>query len=87
MTQFYPVVYKNHPVDLRYPNLSQCHGMSGLGEVYLEAARVLKDSRWLVRAAGIGTILMQLARKTEQGSVTWLVVGESVNFERPKATF
>ncbi len=26
-----------HPFDIQYPNLSQCHGISGLGEIYLEA--------------------------------------------------
>ncbi len=38
---------RTHPIDIRYPNLSQCHGLGGLGEIYLQAFRVLGDREWL----------------------------------------
>jgi serine/threonine protein kinase len=61
-----------HPPDIRYSNLSQCHGLSGLGEIYLEAARVLGDDIWLDRAARVGEVLLELAREDSAG-VAWLV--------------
>jgi len=30
-----------HSTEVRYSNVGQCHGVSGLGEIYLEVARVL----------------------------------------------
>jgi serine/threonine protein kinase len=62
-----------HPVDIRYPNLSQCHGLSGLAEIYLEAARVLGDREWYDRAQNIAAVLVHLRRETDAGSITWLV--------------
>jgi serine/threonine protein kinase len=70
-----------HPVDIRYRNLSQCHGLSGLGDIYLEAARVLGDQQWLERANAIAHTLLHLRRETSTGSVTWLVE----NFHQPTA--
>jgi lantibiotic modifying enzyme len=62
----------SQPDELRHSNLSQCHGLSGIGEIYLEAARVLGEPRWLNRAERIATVLLQLSRITE-GGATWLV--------------
>ncbi len=64
---------QTHPIDIRYRNLSQCHGLSGLGEIYLEAARVLGEEKWLERANNIAHTLFNLRRETNTGSVTWLV--------------
>jgi len=64
---------KVHPLNIRCPNLSQCHGLSGLGEIYLEAGRVLADQQWYDRAKVIAKILIDLCHKTEKGSVTWSV--------------
>jgi hypothetical protein len=61
-----------HPFDVRHSNLSQCHGLAGLGEVYLEAYRVLGDDEWIARARNIGMTLRALARKDEHGD-SWLV--------------
>jgi tRNA A-37 threonylcarbamoyl transferase component Bud32 len=61
-----------HPIHLRYPNLSQCHGMSGLGEILLEAYRVLGEEEWLDRARAIGVALAGLTGSSAAGS-TWLV--------------
>jgi serine/threonine protein kinase len=71
--EFATKALRTHPVDIRYPNLSQCHGLSGLGEIYLEAGRVLGDRQWYDRAESISNILFHLRRETESGSVTWLV--------------
>ncbi len=62
-----------HPADMRYPNLSQCHGLSGLAEIYLEAGRVLGEQEWFDRAENIAAVLMALRREKDSGSVTWLV--------------
>lgn len=62
-----------HPVDIRYPNLSQCHGLSGLGEIYLEASRVLDDTQWFNRAVNIANVLFHLRRESDNGSLIWLV--------------
>jgi serine/threonine protein kinase len=62
-----------HPPEIRYQNLSQCHGISGLGDIYLEASRVLDEREWLDRAENIASLLFDLRRETEAGSITWLV--------------
>ena len=58
-----------HPVEVRYANLTQCHGTSGLGEIHLEAARVLGEDEWRRRAENIGAELLMLARETDTGMV------------------
>jgi hypothetical protein len=65
-------------MDIRCPNLSQCHGLSGLGEIYLEAGRVLGDRQWTERAEVIAKILCRLGRETDRGSVSWLVENADV---------
>jgi lantibiotic modifying enzyme len=62
----------NRP-DVRYANLSQCHGLSGLGEIYLEASRVLDDRYWFEQARLIAEDLLSLARQDRDRSLTWLV--------------
>lgn len=63
---------RSHPIEARYSNLSLCHGLSGLGEIYLEANRLLREDEWLLRAERIANVLLQLARPTDNG-VAWLV--------------
>ncbi|MGN7395372.1 lanthionine synthetase LanC family protein [Peribacillus frigoritolerans] len=67
-----------HPFEIVYPNLSQCHGISGLGEIYLEAGRVLRDKYWFDRAERITNTLINLRRETKTGSLTWLVEDPSL---------
>jgi hypothetical protein len=62
-----------YPTAVRYPNLSQCHGLSGLGEVYLEAGRILGNQYWYNRAERIASTLIHLGRRMDGGSVSWLV--------------
>jgi serine/threonine protein kinase len=61
-----------HDEEVRAPNMSQCHGLSGLGEVFLEAHRVLRDESMLRRARILGALLANLARRDETGA-SWLV--------------
>jgi lantibiotic modifying enzyme len=63
---------RTHPFEVRYSNLSQCHGLSGFGEILLEAFHVLGDPEWLARAENVGLTLHALARQDESG-VCWLV--------------
>ena len=53
-------------------NLGQCHGLSGVGEVYLEAARLLPDGPWAERAQWIASALAQLAHVRTYKGATWL---------------
>jgi lantibiotic modifying enzyme len=62
-----------HPAKVRYSNLSQCHGLSGLGEIYLEAARVLDDNQWEKRAKDIADTIINLQREQKKRSVISLV--------------
>lgn len=61
-----------HPIGVRHPNLTQCHGVSGLGEIYLEAARVLGEEEWKSRATDIADDLISLAREEKAGGLSWL---------------
>jgi serine/threonine protein kinase len=61
-----------HPTGIRYANLSQCHGLAGLAEIYLEAHRVLREREWRDRAMEVVETL--LAMRKEQGdSIKWIV--------------
>jgi hypothetical protein len=51
------------PPKLRSDSLGQCHGLAGVGEVYLEASRVLKEECWRERAADIANVLVALFRR------------------------
>jgi hypothetical protein len=51
------------PPKLRSDSLGQCHGLAGIGEVYLEAHRVLREDCWRERAADIANVLVALFRK------------------------
>lgn len=62
-----------HPVEIRSSNLSQCHGLSGLVEVSLEAARVLDEPIWIERAATIVSSILDLARHHPGSALAWLV--------------
>ena len=55
------------------PNLSQCHGLSGIGDIYVEAYQVLGEDEWLQRAGAITDTLRVLARQHHDGGLTWLV--------------
>jgi serine/threonine protein kinase len=54
-------------------NLSQNQGLSGLGEVYLEAYKVFQESEWLERASWIAQVIMNLKKEHPQYGPYWLV--------------
>jgi len=56
------------PRQLRGDNLGHCHGLAGIGEVSLEAHRVLGEECWRERAAEIATVLVALFRKRSHRS-------------------
>ncbi len=60
-----------HPMRVRHHNLTACHGLAGLGEIYLEAARVLGEREWYDRAAVLSGDLLLLAHDTGLGT-GWL---------------
>ena len=51
------------PAMLRSDSLGQCHGLAGVGEIYLEAHRVLGEECWRERAADVATVLVALCRR------------------------
>jgi hypothetical protein len=64
-----------HPRDPRYPNMTQCHGLSGLGDIYLEAHRALGEDEWHDRAEAVARLLANLARNGDgggDGQCNWL---------------
>ena len=54
-------------------NLTQYQGLSGLGEVYLEAFKILKNAEWLERAGWIAQVLMHLKKTHSSNCPYWLV--------------
>jgi serine/threonine protein kinase len=62
-----------HPRDVRVGNLGVCHGLAGLGEIYLDVWRMLGDDEWYDRALAIADVLAALGQRTASGSLTWTV--------------
>jgi hypothetical protein len=56
----------------RAGNLSVCHGLAGLGEVYLEASRVLEDGQWYERALEIAHLLVELKTGQHDEAIAWV---------------
>ena len=61
------------PEGIRSGSLGQCHGLAGIGEIFLEAARTLAEPFWKDRSLDIANTIMQLARSTPEGTCTWKV--------------
>ncbi len=60
------------PATIRHYNLSQCHGLSGLGEIYLEAGRLL-GGPWDRRARDVARTLVCLRGEGAGGGAIWVV--------------
>ena len=69
---------RTHPPHVRAPNLSLCHGLAGLGQIYLEAHVALGEQEWLDRALATIRFILALARREEGGGLTWLVENTQV---------
>jgi hypothetical protein len=67
------------PAKLRSDSLGQCHGLAGIGEVYLEAYRVLREECWRVRAAEIADNLVALFRRRSRQP--WLLLPDEPQAE------
>lgn len=67
---------RNHPVNVIDNNLSQYRGLSGLGEIYLEAYKVFRDDEWLNRASWIAQVVLHLKKQHPQYGTYWLVEAE-----------
>ncbi|WP_207513510.1 protein kinase/lanthionine synthetase C family protein [Longitalea luteola] len=66
----------NHPKQVLDNNLSQLQGLSGLGEVYLEAYKVFQEAEWQERAGWIAQVIMHLKKDHPQFGPYWLVQHE-----------
>ncbi|MBC8034580.1 MAG: hypothetical protein H7Y03_10565, partial [Chitinophagaceae bacterium] len=71
------------PGNITDSNLSQRSGLSGLGEVYLEAYTVFNEEEWLERAGWIAQVIMHLKKQHPKYGVYWLVEHE----RQPVANF
>lgn len=67
--------YNDH---ILYNNLGQCHGLSGLGEIYLEGWQTFRDDIWLQRADWIATVLSKLSNRHPQYGNYWYPQRSSV---------
>lgn len=64
------------PADITDGNISQDNGLSGIGEVYLEAWRVFNNKEWFNRATWIAQVIMQQKKLHPKYGTYWLVKGE-----------
>jgi serine/threonine protein kinase len=74
--QFATGALLNHSQQVVDNNLSQLQGLSGLGEIYLEAHKVFQEPEWLERAGWISQVIMHLKKEHPQHGPYWLVQGE-----------
>ncbi|WP_343305161.1 protein kinase/lanthionine synthetase C family protein [Chitinophaga niabensis] len=65
-----------HPKMLLTGNSSLYNGLSGLGEVYLEAYQLLQDDQWMERAEWIAQLIMRLKKTHARYGSYWLVENE-----------
>lgn len=63
---------KYYPSQLVHENFSQDVGLSGMGELYLEAFRVFKNEEWQVRANWLAEFFAHTSRKESDGNYHWL---------------
>ncbi len=63
----------NHPHYIVSNYLSQSWGLAGLGEVYLDAARIFKSEQWQDRADWIAQLFIHTCQYQPDGSCYWLV--------------
>lgn len=59
-------------------DLTQAQGLIGLGEIYLEASRLLDDEEWYQRAGWIATYVTNYRYLQEDGSSFWMTDGTAL---------
>lgn len=62
----------SHPYHIESNYLCQSTGLAGLGEIYLDAYRVFKETQWLDRATHIASFITRCAKAQTDGSLYWL---------------
>ncbi|MEZ2338330.1 lanthionine synthetase LanC family protein [Mucilaginibacter sp. RCC_168] len=67
----------SHPQYISSNYITQSGGLAGLGEVYLEAHRILKDEEWIDRASHIVSVLLHTAKVQLSGDLYWLEGSDS----------
>ena len=55
-----------------YEDFTQAHGLAGLGEIYLEAARILQKQEWQERADWIALMLLNTALRGKKNDRYWV---------------
>lgn len=67
---------RSHPQFISSNYLSQANGLSGLGEVYLEAYRVFKEQEWYARASHIVNIISHAGYN--ENTLHWLEGSDTI---------
>jgi serine/threonine protein kinase len=62
----------SHPPYISSNYLSLANGLSGLGEVYLEAFKIFKEQQWKDRAAHIAELLLNTYKVQNDDVIYWL---------------
>jgi serine/threonine protein kinase len=60
-----------HEQSTRHSNLGQCHGLSGLGEIYLEVGHVSGSAKWHQQALRLVEPIAALATHIDQDALVW----------------
>jgi hypothetical protein len=66
---------RNHPTHLYSIDFTQGNGLAGLGEVYLEAAKVFQSGEWQDRADWIAQFLLHHFCQQKDGVCYWMPDG------------
>lgn len=67
---------KGIPDNIVDSNIGQYYGVSGLGEVYIEAWRTFREEQWLQRAGWFAQTIMHLKKQHSKYGPYWLVENE-----------
>jgi serine/threonine protein kinase len=59
------------PENLVEGNFSQASGLSGVGEVYLDAYRIFKEDKWYTRANWLAGLLLNVSKTSSNGGIYW----------------
>jgi lantibiotic modifying enzyme len=67
-----------HPKEIINKNLSQCHGITGLGELYLEAGATAENEKWQERSQWVAHMLIHMRNASNRSTKYWLT--ENIEF-------
>lgn len=66
----------NFPAEITQACFNQCHGLSSLGEIYLEAFRVFEDEKYLSRASWISNLILHCRKRHAEHGTYWQIEHE-----------